>query len=123
MSAFTAILTLLRTAMVLSLVTFLAFGTLIVPAAGAHDHHASTAVDDGKSHDAQDIVLCSAGHPSDANDVDDGTCCAGTCTTILGIAPVAHIHAGRIGEIEPFDLPILARAGTVEFLRPPSPVI
>lgn len=120
MSAFFSILRLLRTTMVLAVVALLAFGTLIAPMAGAHDHHASVSVDDGMSHDGHDVASCSAGHISDAHDVGDGSCCVGTCTTILGIAPIAHRPAGRISEIEFFDLPVLARAGTVEFLRPPS---
>lgn len=134
MNAFAVLLHAIRTTLVLALVGILAFGSLAgVASAATVDHHAVPAATDaghdhaaaGHVHDAEASVLagCAAKGDTASHDMGDGSCCVGTCTTILGIALVAHIHAGRIGEIEPFDLPVLARAGTVEFLRPPSPAI
>lgn len=121
MHAFAALLTLIRTTMVLVVAGVLAFGALTEPLSAAQpDHQAVMSIDDAPSDDEHQAASCPTGHAPDAHHGGDGTCCVGTCTTILGIAPIAPVPASRISEIEPFHLPILARVSIVEFLRPPS---
>ena len=122
MTALAALSHAIRTTLVLILVGVLAFGSLAgSAAASAADHHSAVAVADGD----QDHALtagepCPAGADTATHDMDDGACCIGTCTTILGILPVATVPLARIGTIEPFDPPVAAQDRNNEFVRPPS---
>lgn len=115
-------LTLIRTTLVFALVSVLAFGSLAGAAsAAAGDHHAPTVTTEtGHDNAAAVPVTCVSIGDIASHDMGDGSCCVGTCTTILGVVPVLQIPARRISEIETFDRPILARATSIEFLRPPS---
>ncbi|WP_124111139.1 hypothetical protein [Palleronia sp. THAF1] len=119
MNTLVALLKLIRMTMVLAVVTVLALGALAAPLSAAHAYHASTSADDGMTHAVHEVGTCSADHVLDSHDAGDGSCCVGTCTTILGVAPSAHVTVGRISEIEPSDNRIFAQANTIEFIRPP----
>ena len=117
----------ISTTLVLALVCLLALGSLGGAATAATgDHHSIAAMEDmpdGETNlDVEMTVAapCLAKTVSVSHDVGDGSCCVGTCTVILDVGLLAEAPARRISEIAPLDHPILARARTVEFLRPPS---
>lgn len=124
MDTLAALANAIRTTLVLALVGFFAFGSLAGPVSAATgDHHAAAmAMDGDHDHSTQTAANCPAKADGASHDMGDGygSCCVGTCTTILGVVPVADVPASRIGDIEPSDYPVSARSGTVEFLRPPS---
>ncbi|MGB3556322.1 MAG: hypothetical protein WBA25_16965 [Jannaschia sp.] len=118
MHLFSGLLTLIRTSMVLAVVTVLAFGALAAPLSAAQvDHHATVSVDDGMSHDGQHGTLCPAG---DAHDAGDGSCCVGTCSTILGVVSLLKMPTRLLSLNEPSFHPMVARPSSHEFIRPPS---
>lgn len=122
MTALAALSHAIRTTLVLVLVGLLAFGSLAVPAsAAAGDHHSTAnAIDGDHDLDSGTGADCPAKADAASHDMGDGSCCVGTCTTILGDMPVPDAFVVRIGTIVSADHPILARSRTVEFLRPPS---
>ncbi len=120
MTALAALSHLIRTALVLALVVFFAFGSLAGAASAATgDHHAPATAMDG-DHDHLATGTCPSQGESAAHEMGDGSCCVGTCSTILGVAPVVGPPVRRITDVEPFDHPVSARSSTTEFLRPPS---
>lgn len=122
MTALAALSKAIRTTLVLALVGFLAFGSLadaVFAATGDH-HSISVAMDADHQHSDAAIGTCPAKGDTLSHDMSSGTCCVGTCTTILGVAPLANMPVRRISRIEPFDHSIPDQTSTIEFLRPPS---
>jgi hypothetical protein len=122
MTAFAAILKLLRCAMVIAVAAFLAFGVLAGPlSAQQHEHESAMSSDDIVEHqDREARVVCPSNHTSDMHDSSDRSCCVGTCTTILGVASRVDGPTGRLSSIDPFYLAMVPGHAVISFIRPPS---
>lgn len=123
MSILTALLKLLRCAMVISVAASLAFGALVGPLAAQqlHEHEITMSSDDIAEHeDHKTRAACPSNHSSDMHDSGDDNCCVGTCMTILGIAARVDGPTGRLTQIDPFYLAMAPRDSAVSFIRPPS---
>jgi hypothetical protein len=122
MIVFAAILKLLRCAMVIAVAAMLAFGALAGPlSAQQHEHESAMSLDDIVEHDYHEArAACPSNHTSDMHDSADGSCCIGTCTTILGVASRVDVPTGRLTSIDPFYLAMAPRHAAISFIRPPS---
>jgi hypothetical protein len=122
MSFFVAILKLLRCAIVIAVAAFLAFGVLAGPlSAQQHEHQSAMSSDDIVEHEDREVrVACPSNHTSDMHESGDGSCCVGTCTTILGVASRVDGPTGRLTSIDPFYLAMTPRHAAISFIRPPS---
>lgn len=112
----------IRMAMVLALIGFVALGSLTGPVSAATgDHHAAAmAMDEGSEPAMKAVATCPGQADSATHEMEEGSCCVGTCMTILGILGVTDAPAASLREIEPSDHPVSAQGATIEFLRPPS---
>lgn len=123
MNTLTALAKAIRTTLVLALVGVLAIGSLAGPVSAATvDHHAALvfAGDGDPGHILTATAECPAKADGVTHEMDDGACCVGTFTPIIGTLILPDAPERRIGEIAPSDHPVTARSRTVEFLRPPS---
>jgi len=117
-----ALLKLLRCAMVIAVAAFLAFGASAGQLSAQQHEHESAMSSDGimehEDHEAR--AACPANHTSDTHDNGDGSCCVGTCSTILGMASRVDVPTGRLTSIDPFYLAMAPRHAAISFIRPPS---
>ena len=117
-----ALLKLLRCAMVIAVAAFLAFGSMAgALSAQEHEHELTISFADIAEHEANEArAACPANHTSDTHDNGDGSCCVGTCSTILGMASRVDVPTRRLTSIEPFYLAMAPRHAAISFIRPPS---
>jgi hypothetical protein len=116
---------LVRTALVITVVGFLAFGTFATPLFAGPQGQSSTAVANGDFavYESESIGLYSHNHTSVAHDANDDNCGIGSCVTILGMSERLDVPTGRVTVIEPFYLAMVMRRNIVVFMRPPTPKI
>lgn len=121
MRAHEAILTMIRTAMVLTVVAVLAFGALATSlSAGTYDHHSGVMVDDHALDVGYQASSCASEDVSGDHSVSDGACCVGMCNTILTVAVPIDVPERLLVLASPAFRSLTARPSRVEFIRPPS---
>lgn len=119
----------IQIALAVTLMAFLAVGSVSGAFAASGDHgHVAADTSAAHDHGLADVgafgAVCPSGH-GEAHDAHagDGMCCVGMCAAIVQTAPVLNVPARRLVVIEPFYAALLPRAIAVSFIRPPSPTI